>query len=48
MESSTWASISRSDKPPRELDDTVSQGGLSVINMGNNGKITDVFHQHNQ
>ena len=28
---------------PRHLDKTVSKRGLSMVNMGNNGKVTDIF-----
>jgi hypothetical protein len=44
IESSTWASISRSDKASAQLDDAVGQRGLAVVDVGDDREITDIVH----
>ena len=35
-------------KAATEMDDTVGQGGFAVVDMSDNGKITDVLHNLRQ
>ena len=44
IESSTWASICRSASPAA-LNQAIGQGGLAMVNVRNDGKISDVLHQ---
>ena len=43
MESSTWASISRSDEATAQLYQAIGQGRLAVVDMGDDGKVPDVI-----
>ena len=43
MESSTCSAISLSLRPPADLNQTVRDRGLAVVDMGNYGKITDML-----
>jgi hypothetical protein len=45
IESSTCASISRSLKAAATLDQAVGQRRLAVVDVRNDGKISDVIHQ---
>jgi hypothetical protein len=44
IESSTCASISRSERPATKVDDPVGQGGFTVVDVGNDREVSDVLH----
>jgi hypothetical protein len=48
IESSTWASISRSLQATATLNDAVSERRFAMVNVRNDGKISDVVHQGKQ
>ncbi|SQD02715.1 Uncharacterised protein [Escherichia coli] len=45
MESRTCASISRSDRPPQSLDNTVRQRRFTVVNVSYDRKVTYILHK---
>jgi hypothetical protein len=45
IESSTCASFPDQLQATTALDDAISQCGFAVINMGNDGEISDVIHR---
>ena len=44
IESSTCASISRSDKAAATLNDPIGQRALAVVDVGDDGEVADVVH----